>query len=153
MKSLYQTVKEILDSGRIGVPVFMRCVVQVSPESEHMVSVLAKMLAMACSWLEASPLEVYAQSKDGSGQISVTVQYVDGKTSIVSVKVTPGATLSVDLMLLGNKGALYHDADALAPGFDITAVPVPVPDWLMDAVGHSLNSGEPMVIEEVLEFE
>lgn len=158
MQSLYQTVKEILDTGRVGVPVFVRCVVQVAPETEHVGNVLARMLTMVCSWLEASPLRVYAQSRDdpmgrGSRQITVTIHYVGGQTSIVSVNAALGAATRVDLTVLGNKGALYHDGEALPPGFDVTAEPLPVPEWLVDAVERSLCAGKPAVIEEVTDFE
>jgi hypothetical protein len=153
MQSLYQTVKEILDTGHVGVPVFARCVVQVAPETEHAGNVLARMLAMVCSWLEASPLRVYAQSKDDSRQITVTIHYVGGQTSIVSANAAPGAPIRVDLMLLGNKGALYQDGEALPPGFDITAEPLPVPEWLMDAVERSLRAGKPTVVGEVMDFD
>ncbi len=153
MESLYHTIKEILDTGRIGVPVFARCTVQIAPENGRASETLAKMLAMVCSWLESSPFEVYAQSKGKATQITVTIQYVDGKTSIVSVNAAPDAATSVDLILLGNKGGIYHDTEALPPGFDITADPLPIPEWLIDAVEHSLRSGEPAIIEEAVRFE
>ena len=167
MQSLYETVKEILDTGRVGVPVFVRCVAQIATGSESVEAVLARMLTMACSWLEASPLRVYAQSydsplgkggwgdlKDSSRQITATVHYVGGQTSIVSVNAVPGADTGVrSLMLLGNKGALYHDGEVLPPGLDITAEPLPVPEWLVDAVERSLRASKPVVVEEVMDSE
>ena len=151
MHSLYQTIKEILDAGRVGVPVFVRCTVQLASGSERAGNILARILTMASSWLEASPLEVYAQNSNGSGQITVTIKYTGGQTSIVSVNAA--AATRINLMLLGNKGALYHDGEALAPGFDITAEPIPVPEWLLDALERSLRAGEPASIEEVTDLE
>jgi hypothetical protein len=154
MQSLYETVKEILDTGRLGVPVFVRCVAQIASGSERVEDVLARMLTMACSWLEASPLRVYAQSKDGSRQITATVHYVGGQTSIVSVNAAPGGATGVrSLMLLGNKGALYHDGEVLPPGLDMAAEPLSVPEWLVDAVGRSFRAGKPVIVEEVMDFE
>lgn len=152
MHSLYRTVNEIIDTGRLGIPVFVRCIVQVVPGSEYVGNILARVLTMASSWLRSSPVEVYAQSNDKLRQITVTIKYTDGQTSIVSVSAS-GVANRVDLMLLGNKGALYHDGDALSPGFDINAEPVPVPDWLLDALERSLHDGEPATIEEVTDFE
>jgi hypothetical protein len=152
MHSLYRTVDEIIDTGRLGVPVFVRCIVQVAPGSEYVGNILARVLTMASSWLRSSPVEVYAQSHDRMRQITVTIKYTDGQTSIVSVSAS-GLANRVDLMLLGNKGALYHDGDALSPGFDINAEPIPVPDWLLDALERSLHDGEPAAIEEVTDFE
>jgi hypothetical protein len=151
MQSLYHTVKEILNTGRVGTPVFVRCVAQIASGSEHVGNVLARILTMACSWLEASPLRVYAQSGGNSAQITVTIQYVGGQTSIVSVNAASGVAPFVDLMLLGSKGALYHDGEALAPGFDVTAEPLPIPKWLTDAVERSLRAGKPTIIEEVMD--
>lgn len=153
MESLYQTIKEILDSGRVGVPVFVRCMVQIAPENGRIGEMLARISAMASSWLGSAPLKVYAQSKDGMRQLVVTIQYMDGKTAIISVNSANGVAIGFDLMLLGNKGCIYHDAEALAPGFDISAVPVPIPEWLFDAIGQSLQSGKPVVIKEVSYFE
>lgn len=153
MQSLYETVKEILDTGRLGTPVFVRCVAQIAPEDEHAGNVLARILTMACSWLEASPLKVYAQRGINSRQITVTVQYIAGQTATVIVNAPPGATTRVDLMLLGNKGALYHDGDVLPPGFDISAEPLPVPKWLVGAIDRSLRAGKPAMVEEVTDFE
>ena len=94
MQTLYETVKEILDTGRIGVPVFVRCAAQITPENGYAEGVLARMLTMICSWLEASPLRIYAQSRDDSTQIAVTIQYVNGKTAIVSVDIASGVDAS-----------------------------------------------------------
>lgn len=153
MQSLYQTVKEILDTGRVGAPVFVRCSAQIASEDEYAEDVLVRILTMTCSWMQAPPLRVYAQVGSSPRQFTVTIQYAGGQTSIVSVSSSPGIANRVDLMLLGNKGALYHDADALPPGFDITAEPLPVPGWLVDAVSRSLRAGKPALIQEVSDFE
>ena len=153
MESLYQTVKEIVQNRRVGAPVFVRCVVQISSlESEHIGDVLATVLTMAGSWLEAVPLQIYAQIGAGARHISTTVRYAGGQSAIVSVYALADLT-SIDLMVLGNKGALYHDAGAIAPEFDITAEPLPIPEWLMKAVNRSLAEGEPTLIEEVMDGE
>ena len=153
MRFLYETVKEILDTGRVGVPVFLRCSAQIESGGKYMEDVLVRILAMTCSWMEAVPLRVYAQSGSRSRQLTVTVHYVGGQTGIVSVNAAPGVRDSVDLMLLGNKGAIYHDAESLPPGFDITTEPLPVPEWLVDAVDKSLLTGKPALIEEVMGVE
>ncbi len=153
MQIIYETVKEIVDSGRVGIPVFMQCTVQVAPETEQLEDVLVRMLAMSCSWLGASPLRVYVRNDRNWTQISAAVEYAGGQTSIVRVNTAPGVTPRLDFMLLGNKGALCHDAEALHPEFDIAVEPTPIPGWLVDAVGQSLRTGKPVVIEEAADFE
>ncbi len=103
--------------------------------------------------MEAVPLRVYAQNGKESKQLTVTAHYVGGQTGIVSVNAAPGIADSLDLMLLGNKGALYHDSGSLPPGFDITTETLPVPEWLMDAVVKSYKTGKPTLIEEVVGLE
>ncbi len=153
MRFLYETVKEILDTGRVGVPVFLRCSAQIESGDDHVEDVLMRILTMTCSWMESVPLRLYAQSGSKSKQLTVTVHYVGGQTGIVSVNAAPDAKDSLDLMLLGNKGALYHDSESLPPGFDLTTGPLPVPEWLVDAVAESYRTGEPTLIEEVMRFE
>lgn len=152
MRFLYETVKEILETGRVGVPVFLRCSAQIEAGDDYVEEVLMRILAMACSWMDAVPLRLYAQNGNKSNHLTVTAHYVGGQTAIVSVNAAPGIKDSLDLMLLGNKGALYHDSESLPPGFDITTEPLKVPEWLVDAVIESYRSGEPTLIEEVMGF-
>ncbi len=153
MRFLYETVKEILKSGRVGTPVFLRCSAQIESGDDYVEDVLVRILAMSCSWMEAVPLRVYAQNGKKSKQLTVTVHYVGGQTGIVSVNAAPDVEDSLYLMLLGNKGALYHDAGSLPPGFDITSESLPVPEWLTEAVMKSYETGKPTLIEEVVGFE
>ncbi len=153
MVSLYETVKEILETGRVGVPVFVRFSAQFTSEDEYVEDVLVRILSMACSWMEAPPLQLYAQSRDKSRHFTVTIQYAGGQTAIVSVNTVPGTADRLDLMLLGNKGGLYHDAEALPPGFDIADEPVPVPEWLIRALEESLRAGKPTHIKGMTDFE
>lgn len=166
MQFLYQTVKEILDTGRVGVPVFVRCVVQLPPGSGHMINTLARMLILVGSWLKAMPSKIYAQSRYGSTQVTASVQYAGGQTAIVSVisakRSSPGEDTRhsaenisprVDLILLGNKGALYHDGIAIPTEPDITFESLPVPRWLISALEHSLQAGKPAIIQEAMDIE
>ena len=153
MQQLYQTIEEIINTGHVGTPVFVRCTAQISPQQEDMNDVLARVLSMAFSWLRASPRKVYAQSGDSSRKITATVQCLGGQTAVVSVSAMSDTAPKVDIMMLGNRGALYHDGGALPPGFDMDAEPMPVPEWLVDALGQSLSAGTPAVIQEVTDFE
>ena len=179
MQFLYKTVKEVLDSGRIGSPVFVRCILfpsllfpsitrncdeneerncdenieaQIASDREHLTDVLAKSLATVSSWLDASPQRVYAQGGKDAGQITATVHYVSGQTALVSVgTVKANDTPCADLMLLGNKGAIYHDS-LILPSFAIAAdslvaKQLPNTKLFMDAVERSLQTGKSAIIE------
>ena len=153
MHSLFETVNKILSAGRVGVPVFVRCAVQIAPGVDNIDSVLTRVLTIASSWLQASPIKIYARSSNRASQITVNTKYTGGQTSVLSVNSASGTSSRIDLMLLGNKGAIYLDANALAPRFDISAEPVPVPNWLIDALEQSIRAGIPALVEEVMDVE
>jgi len=151
MQFLYKTVKSVLDSGRVGSPVFVRCVAQIASDREHLTDALAEVLAIAGLWLGASPQRVYAQGGKDAGQITATVHYLTGQTALVNVgTVKANGTPRVDLMLLGNKGAIYHDS-LLLPSFAMPAGAVShaeiISKSLMDAVERSLQTGKSAIIE------
>ncbi len=153
MHLLYQTVKEIIDTGRVGVPVFIRFIVQITPIEEQIIDILAQTLVMTGSWLGAVPSKIYVQHKENTAQITATAEYTGGQTAIVSVNVSGEFNSRIDLMLLGNKGALYHDGEIMPKGFDLKAEPMIIPKWLIEIIERSLYTGEPIILEEVLDFD
>lgn len=149
MKCLYQTIKEIIDTGRVGEPVFVRYMVQISPGDEFtyecLVNTLAKMIVMTGSWMNASPRRIYAQN--GNLQLTVSAQFSRGQTAILCVNAGSICT-KVDLTMLGNKGALYHDGICIPPDLDSTLELFTIPDWLINVLKRSLDSGRPEVVQE-----
>lgn len=149
MKCLYQTIKEIIDTGRVGEPVFVRYMVQISPKEEFihdcLINTLAKMVLMTGSWMNASPRRVYAQN--GNLQLTVSAQFSGGQIAILSVNAASMCT-KVDLTILGNKGALYHDGICIPPDLDSTLELFTTPDWLINVLKRSLDSGQPEIVQE-----
>ena len=148
MRSLYEATRRIIENRKVGVPVFARFSVQISRKDGHIEDVLARMLTMTCSWMEAEPLRVYALSRDDSKHLTVFVHYEDGQTAIISVNTVPDPEQRVHMMILGNKGALYHDMKVIPPGLEITAEPLPIQERLMHAVNRSISTGKPVFFEE-----
>ncbi|HIE26491.1 TPA: hypothetical protein EYP66_04325 [Candidatus Poribacteria bacterium] len=154
MRFLYQTVKEVLASGRIGSPVFVRCLAQIASDRVHLQDALAEVLATASAWLGAHPQQVYAQGGEDAGHITAAVHYVSGQTALVSMSATKtDGPPRVDLMLLGNKGAIYHDS-LLLPLFAMPTTrlisqseQLSSTKALMDAVERSLQTGKSAIIE------
>jgi len=147
MRSLYETTRRIIENGRVGVPVFARFSVQISHKDGHVEDFFPRILTMTCSWMKAKPIRVYALSKDDYKHLTALVHYEDGQTAIVSVNTVPRNEHRVYLMLLGNKGALYHDIETLPPGFEITAEPLPIQESLMHAFNQSISTGKPEFFE------
>ena len=153
MQFLYQKIKEIIDTGRVGTPVFVRFVVQITPSSEHILDTLARFLVITGSWLTSIPVRVYVQHKENSAQITASVEYTGGQTAIVSVNIANVISSRIDLMMIGNKGAVYQDSEMMPPGFDVDFEPSLIPEWLIDAIEQSLFAGKPVSIEEVVDLE
>ncbi|MGQ9610757.1 MAG: hypothetical protein ACUVWN_15785 [bacterium] len=153
MQFLYQTIKEMINTGKIGVPVFVRCIVQIVPKNEYLIDTLAKILMITCNWMEALPIKVYVQSRENKMQITASAQYTGGQNAIISVNTAPNVSPRIDLMMLGNKGALYHDGTSIPPGFDFDFDLITIPEWLINALIRSINSGKPEIIREVENFD
>jgi hypothetical protein len=153
MQFFYQTIKEIIETGRVGTPVFVRFVVQIMPSGEHILDTLARFLVITGSWLTSIPIRVYVQHKENSAQITASAEYTGGQTAIVSVNIANVISSKIDLMMIGNKGAVYQDSEMMPPGFDVDFEPTSIPEWLMDAIEQSLFAGKPVSIEEVVDLE
>jgi hypothetical protein len=145
--SLYQSVKSALDAGHVGVPLFVRCVAHVAPDRVGLTEALRQVAAVAGAWLGAPARRVYVQGSAEAGQITASVQYTRGESALVSVNpVRADGAPRVDLMLLGNTGALYHEGSALSraqldaagtPSGDLPALPES--QWR--AIEESLRTG------------
>lgn len=110
LDALEQNVQSVLARKRLGQPVFVRYTLCEPRKEEERLTYLARMTDAACRWL-AQPLErVFAVGTLASGTINLTLQFRQGATALISLAASPCLGDSVDLMVLGNHGALYHDA-------------------------------------------
>ncbi len=110
LEELHQAVQATLASKRLGKPVFVRYLVQGADRPEAVLPRLSQAAAVVRGWL-GQPLErVHAIGSVDSGQVALTLQFRDGATALVSFARSQPLGDGVDLMVLGNHGALYHDA-------------------------------------------
>jgi hypothetical protein len=159
--SLQHAVQAALDAGHVGVPVFVRCVAQTAPDRDALPQALYEALAVAGSWLGAPARRVYVQESGAeathghpAGEITATVEYAGGQSALVSASPTPADGVPrIDLMLLGNTGALYHDGSALSPA-QVVALGAPsrelpaLPGALRNALEQSLLTGAAVPVME-----
>ena len=146
MELLKKSVQSVLEKDRIGSPVFLRCVLHVTGEGTNLLPSAAEVAALANAWIPSTPVRVYAQGDASGTQITLTVHYVAGQMALLSVNRVDVET-AVDIMLVGNKGVIYHETpvgrhyqNAIAPEFDHTGE-------LTEAIIQSLESGQPIVLE------
>ena len=109
LDALEQSVQGILDRKRIGRPVFVRY------------SLLAPSTGRTCSlcwrgcWTRpggaGQPIAtLYALGTPDAGQVSLAVQTPEGATALVSAGQAHALGDGIDLMVVGDHGAIYHDA-------------------------------------------
>ena len=146
MELLKKSVQSVLEKDRIGSPVFLRCVLHVTGEGANLLPSAAEVAALANAWIPSAPARVYAQGDASGTQITLTVHYVAGQMALLSVN-RVDVEMAVDIMLVGNKGVIYHETpvgrhyqNAIAPEFDDTGE-------LTAAIKQSLDSGQPIVLE------
>jgi hypothetical protein len=143
---LHHAVRTTLAAGRIGQPVFVRYLLQ-SPARTGAAARLARMTAAVCGWLGQRLERVYAIGSAQSGQISLTLQFREGASALVSIARGQPLGDGVDLMILGNRGAIYHDAGHSVPGADAPPFPETPPDTaLVAAIAKALRSGKPEAV-------
>ena len=110
MQSLQKSIQSVIDSGRIGSPVFLRSMLQLPVKDisiEHATNIL---ITLANLWMPSSPESIQARRSPDSIQLTTMIRYLRGQTAVLSVnRVATDQTVSIDLQLIGNKGAIYHE--------------------------------------------
>lgn len=143
---LHRTVQTTLASKRLGTPVFVRYLFHGAGKAPEIVARLARIVATVRGWL-GQPLErIHAQGNVAGPQIALTLECRGGATALVTWIGTTPRGPGIDLTILGNHGALYHDlGDANAweaATFDDQA---PVDQALTQWIERALRSGRPEV--------
>ena len=103
-------VSNAIDEGRVGTPKFLRCIAQTAgPEGLDVT--LNDLLSLAEVCFGASPTKRHDLT-DGSGTyLSEMVKWDQGQSAILTVAPGPAnAPETLDLMLVGSRGALYNNA-------------------------------------------
>lgn len=142
MESLQKSVQTVIKSGRIGSPVFLRCLFNVATGTS-LLQPAAAVMAIANEWMPAEPARIYAQGNADATQVTLMVQYAGGQSAVMSVNRTQ-AEPELDIMLIGNKGVLYHETPT--GRHSMSAVPLEMDDAgeLTPIIAQSLESGRPI---------
>ena len=145
MESLQKSVQTIIESGRIGSPVFLRCVCQIATGSS-LLQPAAAVMALANGWMPAEPEGIYAQGDADATQVTLMVQYAGGQSAVLSVNRTQTGT-ECDVMLVGNKGVIYHETPTGRHA--ISATPLEMGDVreLTPVIAQALESGQLIQVE------
>jgi hypothetical protein len=144
LADLHRAVQTTLASKRLGTPVFVRYHYHASLKGQAVVARLAKTVAIARDWLNAPIERILAQGSVASRHVTVLLEMRGGATAVVTWVGTPSRGAGVDLTVLGNHGAMYHDAGD-DPLYDAAfAADDAAPDRdLVALIERTLKSGRP----------
>jgi hypothetical protein len=106
---LHRAVQTTLAGKRLGTPVFVRYLFHGSVQGTAVVARLARIVATARGWLDQSLERIHAQGGVNQRHITLTLECRGGATALVTWIGTTPRSPGIDLTVLGNHGALYHD--------------------------------------------
>jgi hypothetical protein len=141
---LHRAMQTTLASKRLGTPVFVRYLYHDAAKGNAVMQRLARVVAAVRDWL-GQPLErIYAVGAANQRHISVTLECRGGATAVVAWIGSAPRGPGLDLTVIGNHGALYHDfgdgnAWAETAWDDKQPVEAPLLAW----IERSLRSGQP----------
>ena len=103
LADLHRAVQTTLAGKRLGRPVFVRYTLHGPEKAEAVVPRLAQLVVVVRGWLGQPPERVYAVGSPADGQVSLTLQFRDGATALVSFArgQPPGA--GADVTVFGNR--------------------------------------------------
>ena len=146
MESVKKSIDNVIENDRIGSPVFLRCVFHLANESSNLLQPVTEMVSLSNGWMPSKPQCVYAQGDAAGSQISVMVKYAGGQMSVLSVNRVETET-AIDLMLVGNKGVIYHETPIGRHYMSGTPPELTLSGELTELITLALNTGQPISVE------
>jgi len=145
MQSLQQSVQSVIDGGRIGSPVFLRCMLQIPIERENIVQATAALATLANTWMPSEPERICVEESADAIQSTAMIQYAGGQTATLSVNRIPtDAEASVELILMGNKGVIYHETPTGRHRLMKSRIELSGGENLIDVINRAIKTGKPV---------
>lgn len=149
IQSLQQSVQSVIDEGRIGSPVFLRCIVQAPIDAADTVDGVAALTALANGWMPDSPEQIYVLDSAESTQITAMVKYAGGQSALLSVNCIPAdQEVAVDLRLVGNNGIIYHETPTGLYRLMNAPLSFSGGEELLDTIRQGLETKQPVKVME-----
>ena len=145
MESLQKSVQSVINEGRIGSPVFVRCLLQSPLKDGDTVGASAALAKIANAWMPSSPEQIYVQQSQDGTQSTTMIKYAGGQTALLSVnRVAANQEESIDLALVGNRGAIYHETPRGQYRLMRSSIQLDDEGKLSDLISRAIASGEPV---------
>jgi hypothetical protein len=138
LSDLHRAVAGVLQNKQVGVPVFVRYTLQLARKENALVNPLAQVVAVVRGWINQDLAKVYASEVAGV-EVSGLLEFTGGATALVSVVRRTAGPDAVDLILLGNQGAIYHETTSVHADLPIGKADAK----LLRAIERSLQSRKP----------
>ena len=149
INSLQQSVQSVIDEGRIGSPVFLRCIVHAPSEAAAPVNGIAALTEIANNWMPDPPEQIYTLSNTDKTQITAMVKYTGGQSALLSVNRLPAdGEVFVDLRLVGNNGIIYHETPTGPYRLMNPPLTFSGGEGLVDTIRQGLETKQPITMVE-----
>lgn len=146
-QALNQSITSAIESGKIGKPVFVRLTALTASENVSVDLLLDFLYRMAAGWMSQCSGNVYGLKGKNDGQLTATAQFAEGASAVITAACDHGVP-RIDLIVLGNHGAIYH-SEQIVPARDgsIEIEPTPGDQTLREAIAKSIESGTPVKLD------
>ncbi len=146
MDQLKDALQSVIDKDRIGSPVFIRAILNITDNVETLIQPTTGLIAFSNELLPSESHSVYAQASDDDIQVTVMLHYVGGQMALLSTNRVNSQT-DIDLMLVGNKGVIYHQTPIGRNYLSGTPPKLGETGPLTDVITQSLATGKPIIVE------
>ena len=107
--ALRTVVQDAIDQGRVGFPRFLRCMAR-AEDGDRLASLFEELVSMGDGWFGSPATHRYRLGEGGGAYLTELIKWPDGQSAVVTVSLaSSGGAQSLDLMLVGSRGTLYHD--------------------------------------------
>lgn len=144
LEDFHRSVQAVLATKRLGTPVFVRYLLKAPVAAKAAPGFLAWVTQSVASWLGQEPRRIYALGSAKSRHITLTVECVGGAAAQITWSGAAARGPGLDLMLVGNHGALYHDVGMANAWSAFPEIPTePAPKELVAWIERALRSNQP----------
>jgi hypothetical protein len=107
LETLRGVVQEAIDAGSLGAPRYLRCVAALPP-GNGLEDTAGGLGDLASTWFGSEPSQCHRLGGSGAVYVTEMRQWSMGQGAIITVSRSQSGS-KLDLMLVGSRGALYHE--------------------------------------------
>ena len=144
--SISLAVQSAIETGRVGVPVFVRWTVLRAADNGGVDDILGTMTGRVSGWFGSEPHRLYAFGSPDVHSAALSLTFSEGSTALLATGPS-NHRYEVDLTLLGNEGAIYyHQFPCEVTDGALEPQLAPSVDHLLEAINASRHAGRPVSV-------